>query len=157
MNYAKVAFGWARSISTFQSGLFTMTNRFGMTHRVAALCLCLCSAAVTGGCLAVAAGAAAGAGTYAYVTGELSTVQEVPLDRAWSAAKSTVNDLQFTIKEEAKDALQARLISQQADQTEVKILLDAQGDKVTKIRVRIGVFGDEATSRLILDKIKAKL
>lgn len=125
--------------------------------RTSLIILLSASTALSSGCLAVAAGAAAGAGTYAYVTGELSTLEEVKLDRAWSATQAAVKDLQFTVKEQAKDALQARLVAQQADKTDIKITLEAQGDKVTKIRIRVGVFGDEATSRLIMDKIKSNL
>jgi hypothetical protein len=109
-----------------------------------------------GGCLVVAAGAA-GAGTYAYVTGELSTVEEASLDKCWSATQAAVKDLQFTVKEQSKDALQGRLVAQQADKTDITIKLDRETDKLTKIRIRVGVFGDESTSRLVMDKIKSKM
>jgi hypothetical protein len=114
------------------------------------------SASLMGGCLVVAAGAA-GAGTYAYVTGELSTVEEASLDKCWSATQAAVKDLQFTVKEQSKDALQGRLVAQQADKTDITIKLDRETDKLTKIRIRVGVFGDESTSRLVMDKIKSKM
>lgn len=114
------------------------------------------SSSVLGGCLVVAA-AGAGAGTYAYISGELSSVEEAKLDRTWSATQAAIKDLQFTVKEQSKDALQARLVATQADNTDVKVTLESQGEKLTKIKIRIGVFGDEAKSRLILDKIKKGL
>lgn len=109
-----------------------------------------------GGCVVVAAGAA-GAGTYAYVTGELSSVEQAKLDKCWSAVQSAVKDLQFTVKEQSKDALQARMVAQQADKTDIKISLERETDTLTKIRIRVGVFGDENTSRIVMDKIKSKL
>lgn len=114
------------------------------------------SASMLGGCLVVAA-AGAGAGTYAYISGELSSTEEATLDRTWAATQAAIKDLQFTVKERSKDALQARLVAEQADNTDVKVSLESEGQKLTKVKIRIGVFGDEAKSRLILDKIKKGL
>ncbi len=109
-----------------------------------------------GGCLALAVGAAAGAGTVAYIQGELEAVEEIPLDRAWSASQATIEELQFNKTAERKDALQGRITAERADGSDVTIRLDAEGDTQTKIRIRVGTFGDEAVSRTILDTIKAK-
>ena len=110
-----------------------------------------------GGCLAIVAGAAAGAGTYLYLKGELTDTEEVPLDRAYEAAKAAVKDLEYRTKEQSKDALQARIVALEADGTEVHIKMESKGEKLTKFTVRIGVVGDESRSRLIMDKIKKHL
>lgn len=109
------------------------------------------------GCLAVAAGAAAGVGTYAYVKGEMTTREDASLERVWAATQSAIEDLQIRVKEDAKDALQARVVAEKADGTYVTIKLEAEDENVTKISVRVGTFGDESESRLILDKIKERL
>jgi hypothetical protein len=109
------------------------------------------------GCLALAAGAAAGVGTYAYVKGELKSTFEAGLDQTWEATQKAVDDLQFTVKEKSKDALQAREVAREADGTDVKIALESKSEKVTEVRVRVGVFGNESQSRLIMDRIKARL
>ena len=109
------------------------------------------------GCLALAAGAAAGIGTYAYVKGELKSTFDSGLDRTWDATQQAIDDLQFTVKERSKDALQAREVAREADGTDVKVALESKGEKITEVRVRVGVFGNESQSRLIMDKIKARL
>lgn len=113
--------------------------------------------AMTSGCIALAVGAAAGVGTYAYVEGIMKTTVEASLDRTWDAANKSVEQLQFSVKSSSKDALQAKLVARESDKTDVKIYLERKGDNLTEVSVRVGVFGDEAQSRLILDKIKQNL
>ena len=109
------------------------------------------------GCLAVVVGAAAGVGTYAYIKGELSDTEEAPLDRAYAATQAAVKDLEYKVKEEAKDVLKARVVAEAADKTEIRIGLESKGEKLTKFSIRVGVFGDEGKSRLIMDKIRKHL
>lgn len=123
---------------------------------IALASLLLASTTLLSGCLVVAA-AGAGAGTYAYVTGELSSVEQASVDKVWSATQSAVKDLQFTVKEQSKDALQGRLVAEQADKTDITIKVERESETLTKVRIRVGVFGDEATSRIIMDKIKSKM
>ncbi|MGD9688884.1 MAG: DUF3568 family protein [Phycisphaerales bacterium] len=111
-----------------------------------------------GGCLvaAVGAGAAAGVGTYAYVTGRLETTQEVAFERAWSATEAGIADLQFTVVEKKKDAIYGELRAKMADGTAVKVTLQPASDTTTNFSIRVGTFGDEAKSQLVMDKIKAR-
>lgn len=122
--------------------------------RVFAPALIALSIPASGGCLALAVGAATGVGAYAYINGELKDTEEVPLDRAYAAAKTAIAQLEFATVRDSKDALQARLTARQADDTDIHIALDSKGDKLTEIRIRVGVFGDESRSRLVMDKIK---
>lgn len=115
------------------------------------------ASATLGGCVALAVGAAAGVGTYAYIKGELTDFEEASLDRAYEATQAAIKDLEFTVKDQAKDSLQARIVASEADKTEVKIVLESKGEKLTKFSIRVGVFGDEARARLIMDKIKKHL
>ncbi len=128
-------------------------------HTAAAIGLLGLALGGAGGCVAVAlgVGAAAGIGTYAYVEGELTDTEEVPLDKGYAAAQAAVKDLQFAPKEDSKDALQARIVATEPDQTEIKITLESKGDKLTKFGIRVGLFGDESKSRLIMDTIKKHL
>ncbi|MBU6412849.1 MAG: DUF3568 family protein [Planctomycetes bacterium] len=123
---------------------------------IALASLLLASTTILSGCLVVAA-AGAGAGTYAYVTGELSSVEQANVDKVWKATQEAVKELQFTVKEQSKDALQGRLVAEQADKTDITIKVERETDTLTKVRIRVGVFGDEATSRLIMDKIKSNI
>lgn len=118
------------------------------------LCLLLGS-----GCAAVliGAGAAAGVGGYAYVKGELKSVQNTSLDRAWFATQDALKELGYGITEQKKDALKAKFVARTAEDKKIEIELKSQGENSTELRIRVGTFGDEAISRQILDKIKAKL
>lgn len=108
------------------------------------------------GCAAVLLGgaAAAGAGTILYVKGELQSTDDVSIDKAWRATILAVDDLGFVVTSKEKDAVSASLTALTADNKEVKITLNRKADKVTQIAIRVGTFGDESLSRLILDKIR---
>jgi hypothetical protein len=106
------------------------------------------------GCAACLIGGAAGGGTVAYVAGELKSIEEVSLDRAWTASKKAVGDLEFAITNMEKDAFYGQLTARGAGNKKIKIKLEKESDTVTEIRIRVGIFGDESMSRQILDKIK---
>ncbi|GBD38815.1 MAG: hypothetical protein KatS3mg078_1474 [Deltaproteobacteria bacterium] len=114
---------------------------------------------VNSGCAAVllGGGAAAGAGTVLYVKGELQSVEEVPLDRAWNAANLAVRDMGFVIGNSEKDDLSGSLTAYTADNKKVQIKLKRRAESITEIRIRVGTFGDESLSRLILEKIRERL
>jgi hypothetical protein len=111
-----------------------------------------CAAVVVGGAVA-----AAGVGTYAYVNGEMKGTEAVSLDRAWKASQATMADLEYPILKKTKDALQAELTARTAADKKILIKLKRVSNEVTEIRIRVGTFGDESMSQLILDKIKSHL
>lgn len=113
--------------------------------------------AASSGCVTVAVGAAAGVGTYAYMQGRMTTTFDAPLDRVWAATQAAIAELEFDIDSEDKDALQGRMVVRQADGTRIRIYVEQQTDALTDVIVRVGVFGDEAKSRLVLDKIRGNL
>ena len=58
---------------------------------------------------------------------------------------------------ENKDALKAVLVARTAMDKKIEITISNSGKKLTNIKIRVGVFGDEQLSMSILDKIKAGL
>ena len=111
-----------------------------------------------GGCAALVVGgavAAAGVGTYAYVNGEIEGNEAVTLDRAYDASLAAMKDLQFPVTKKTKDALQAQIAARNSADKAIEINLKKVSDTTTQIRIRVGTFGDESMSRLILDKIKS--
>lgn len=115
--------------------------------------------ALTTGCILVAAGAgaAAGVGTFAYVRGELKSTLDASLDRTWRATQTAMKDLKFAVTKEQKDALQAELTGRTAADKKVLVKLVKLTNNATEVRIRVGTFGDESLSKLILEKIKANL
>ena len=111
------------------------------------------------GCVvaAVGVGAAAGAGTIAYLKGELKALEDANIDRAWRATEGAVNELNFIVTNKVKDAVSAKLDALTADNKSVHITLKRKTDSLTEITIRIGTFGNEELSRLILEKIQKRL
>jgi len=116
--------------------------------------------AVTGGCAAVVVGgvAAGGAvGGYAYVNGEMQTTLDASMDRSWNASQAAMKDLQFPIKAREKDAVQAKLTASTAAGKSVVVKLKRLSDATTDVRIRVGTFGNESLSQLIIEKMRPHL
>jgi len=124
-------------------------------HRVLTIILLGISLVGLSGCLAVAAGA--GASAVAYVRGDLETNLNTDYNRVVNSARESIEELEFAKVSENKDALKAVLVARTAMDKKVEITITNSGKKLTNIKIRVGIFGDEALSMSILDKIKAGL
>ena len=111
------------------------------------------SLAALSGCIAVAAGA--GASAVAYVRGELDTNLSFDYNKVVDSSRSAIKDLEFAKVSENKDALKAVLVARTAHDKKVEITITNSGKKLTNIKIRVGLFGDEALSMSILDRIKS--
>ena len=108
------------------------------------------------GCLVVAAGAAA-AGTVAYVRGELQASLANPYRDVITATGKALEKLQFRKISEKGDALKTVIVARTGSDKKIEITVKRVTDSVTKVEIRVGVFGDEALSMTILDNIKQAL
>lgn len=127
--------------------------------KFASLCLLAAlglTAPFLGGCVVVAAGAA-GAGAVAYVRGELESSVPHDLDAVFAASQRALGELKFARIDDKKSGLDAQLISRTALDKKVEIRLERITDGLTKIRIRVGVIGDQQLSLTILEKINAEL
>ena len=137
-----------------------MTRKWAAVAGVLVVCCVLAE-----GCALLFVGALAGgaaAGTVSYIGNGLQVVQEVSVDKAWSAAYATVNELQFRVISEksTKDATGGLLLSKNAKDQTVRIQLFRQSDRLTEIRVTVGSFdtaANRATAQLVYDKMKVKM
>ena len=112
------------------------------------------AACLVSGCtLLVLGGAGAGAAGYAYVKGENEKVYPCPLSQTLPAVRAAVQETGLPVVSEAADDLGARLESRTSQGDKVTITLEPKGPSVTNVRIRVGVFGDEDASRLILGRI----
>jgi hypothetical protein len=109
------------------------------------------------GCIAfVAGGAAVGAGIVWY-KGKLHDTVSAPLPRVHEAVRAGLGDLGIKPKEDKGDALTAELKAKLGDDREVWIDLKAETPTITKISIRVGLFGDEDFSRRILSAARKHL
>ncbi|MCF6159345.1 MAG: DUF3568 family protein [wastewater metagenome] len=100
---------------------------------------------------------AAAAGTAVYTLGELRSIEQASVVRTWLAAQKAVEELEYTVTSREKDATGAELIARGAGDKRIKINLKKLSDEATEVRIRIGTFGDESLSRLVLRRIKKNL
>jgi hypothetical protein len=110
----------------------------------------------TSGCMAVAAGAGAGAAV-AYVRGDLDATLNGNLDRSVRAVNRAIDQLKFAKVSEHTDALQAIIVARNASDKRIELRLDKLADDATKLKIRVGTFGDDALQVAILEKIKNNL
>jgi hypothetical protein len=103
------------------------------------------------------AAAAAGAGTYAYIKGDLKRNYEAPMDKAWAATVSAVEEMKLTIESKQHDAFSGIIKGKMADGKSFAINLKRLSESSTEIGIRIGTFGDRQRSQAIHDTILSKL
>jgi hypothetical protein len=125
-------------------------------RRSAAVVLVLGALFTSSGCVAVMAGAGAGAAV-AYVRGDLDAILDAGLDKSVRATNRAIEQLKFAKISQKEDALIAVLVARNAADKKIEIRLEKQSETVTKVKIRVGTFGDEAPSVAILDKVKMNL
>jgi hypothetical protein len=108
------------------------------------------------GCLLVAVGAGA-AGTVAYVKGELEATLDAGMDKSYDATLKALDQLQIVPTQKLKDSLSAEIIARTSDDTKITIKLARVDEKITKMTIRVGVFGDQAQSTAIYERVKQNL
>jgi len=133
-----------------------------LAKSVGGVLILLAAVLSSAGCaLFVAAGAGAGAGVGAaeYVRGELKQAYSVPMEQAWNASLAAAEEMKMKATEKSIDNLDRnREIKGKTDEgRDFHISLEALASDVTMVKVRIGVFGDEAYSRRIQELIAQKL
>jgi hypothetical protein len=129
-------------------------------------CLCylaLCAvAAANAGCLVVAAGTAAGAGAagYAYYRGNVEREYAASFEQTWSAAQAALADLGLPVISVTHGYGDGTVECQTADGRKVEINVeaaDSPGAPLTRVGVRVGVFGDRPLSERYLDQLQSRL
>jgi hypothetical protein len=122
------------------------------------LSVLLVSGSLAGCVAAVVAGAAvAGAGTYTYVKGELKTSVGANIKQTSDATLAALHDYGIVVVSQQLGASTGEINGRRADDTKVVVKLNEVNPGVTEIGVRVGLVGDEATSRNILDKVQSYL
>jgi hypothetical protein len=104
--------------------------------------------------LVVGAAAGAGAGAVVWVRGELDSNEAVSYERAVRAVTPAMKDLSYAITLRQQDGLALKLIARDAQDRKIEIKIEKTSATVTTIKIRVGLWGDEALSRQILQKIQ---
>jgi len=109
------------------------------------------------GCGALLLVGGAGTSAIAFATGELRSSEPTPLTRLDEACAAAVDALGYDEVETTREENRIRWRARTAAGDPVDIRLLAKGKQKTELRIRIGVFGDEAKSRLVLEQIHQAL
>jgi hypothetical protein len=109
------------------------------------------------GCVPLIVGAAAGAGGYAWASGELVKEFTASASDVQRAAVRGLKKLGVSIKEEKHDRLTASIKSKFADGKNISIQISALTEKTTRLKIRVGVFGDKTKSEMVLNSIQEGL
>lgn len=98
-------------------------------------------------------------GAGAFSNGELTAAWPVPMEELWISTRRVIDELQFPVKavRTSEDAQTAIVFADDTQGRDVEIRVDAVTPVVSTIRIRVGFWGDEAVSRLVLSRIEQDL
>ena len=108
------------------------------------------SLALVVGCETSRMGVTNTAGTYD------TTVKGTTIETT-EAATEVFKDMEFTIVESKSSDVDGMVTARTARDVLVKVTVTNEGEDLSNLSVRVGDFGDEAMSLMIIDKIKAEL
>ncbi len=114
-------------------------------------------APLLGGCAGTALlgpGAAAGAGTYAYAEGEASQALRGGFDPVWDSTLAATQQMDLQVLDTKRDALSGTIEARSlANDDSVTIRVEPVDAHRTRVKVRIGVLGNEEESQRLLRQI----
>jgi len=111
---------------------------------------------VSGGCPLLLVGGAV-AGTAAYLNDTEATVDGT-VEQVTEAAKAVVTELGLTvIPGAAPTKVAGNVVARNSEDKKLEIDVKYVTDTTSKISIRKGFFGDQATQQQVMDKIKEKL
>lgn len=117
----------------------------------------LCSLALSqSGCLIAAAAAGTGA-TVAYVKGDLETSLPADPKAVTDAAERACKTLDLVIISRQSSAVDGKVIARTARDVKLTIDITGQSEKLSKVSIRAGVFGNDALQSNVLYEIKKEL
>ena len=109
------------------------------------------------GCGAVALfgiGSAAGVAGLKYYEGTLTVVFDASLEDTWDASIKSFKELGFVIESSKHDLTLGKIKGKTPDKKLVSISVKYLTSRQTEGVIRVGIFGDESASRIIMNKIK---
>ena len=89
--------------------------------------------------------------------GDLDATLNVPFERAVRASDLAMEQLRFEKVSEKKDGLQAILVSRNAAEKRVEIRIEKVDEDATKLKIRVGAFGDESIAVATYSQINSNL
>ena len=126
-------------------------------RRIGLGCILIFNLMTNSGCIPLLVGAAAGAGGVAYVRGTLEKNVDNPVAQVHNAAVDACKNLKIAIQSDDLNQHSARMKGALDDGQKVQIDVASLTERSSKIQIRVGMFGDETKSQMILNAIQKKL
>jgi hypothetical protein len=129
-----------------------------LKSRAACVGLLLALAGLSG-CIAVAVvgGAAAGAGVVYWVKGALRTTLGHPIREVHDATMEVLRNIGVGIVADKTESFSGEIESALRGGSSVRVELKAVSPTATEVTIRVGTFGDQAQSDIVLNAIEARL
>ena len=115
------------------------------------------SSGFAAGCGALLLVGGAGGSAITFETGELRSTEETSILELHEACRIAVETLGYAESTAVQDTSKIRWRATTMGGEPVDIRLVARGSQSTDVRIRVGVFGNEARSRLVLEQIRQSL
>jgi hypothetical protein len=101
---------------------------------------------------------AVSAGAGAFVNGEIQAAWTVPIDAMWPSGQEAIRQLQFkVVSEKLRSKNRGLMFAEDLNGRSIEISMRAITPTVTRFTIRVGTFGDEAVSRLIVKQLEIEL
>jgi len=109
------------------------------------------------GCIPLLIGAAAGAGGFSYVKGALVKNVDHTVKEVHKAGMTALKKLNFFVTTDELNKRSALIRAEYENGQKIQIFIDALTERSSKITIRIGMFGNQEQSQMILSAIEKKL
>ncbi len=109
------------------------------------------------GCVPLLIGAAVGAGSVEYIKGKLTARINKPVSRVYKAGMSALKKMDLIILDDEVSRHEAMIKFKFDDGKKGVINIKALTEHACNLSIRIGFFGDETKSNMILTAIKRRL
>lgn len=110
-----------------------------------------------GAMLLAGAGAAAGVAGYKFYEGALIVIYEAPFKKTWEASRQALKALDCTIERSEHDITSGTIWGEFQDDKPVTLKLNYESAEKTKVRIRVGVFGEKEASHIVKEEIRKLL
>lgn len=107
------------------------------------------------GCAPVAflGGAILGVSGYKYYDGALDVIYQAPYQKTFDAAAKALEALNYSIAEKVQKITEGSITTTGPVKTRIKVSIEYVSAEETKVKIRVGLLGDESASNKIKDKI----
>ena len=108
-------------------------------------------------CVAFIVGGAVGVGAVIYQKGQLTSHEGTSYDETLAAVFKAMDQLNYAVEKTEKSVAKEKVIAVTPEGKKIHTTVKYKTIDHTEITIRVGTFGNEELSRMVLDQIKGNL